>query len=176
MSGTNPTTPNTPEQNADGTIKNNPMGPILLGLMMVVIGVIMSISQFFSVHHDQSLIRNGESTQGIITEIDKHKSGKKLREYVTIEYKAADGTTHSVTESKQVNSIGFKNTDPASTPTVYYDADKPEKAVTLGWELKYVDMLVGGIPLGFGAILMIVFGIKLKNMPPLPIKDTPTAS
>lgn len=152
------------------------MGPILLGLMMIIIGVIISISQFFSVHGDQSLIRNGESTQGAITEIDERKSAKKLREYVTVEYKALDGTTHSVTDSKRVNSIGFKNTDPAATPTVYYDADKPENAVIIGWEMKYVDILVGGVFLGFGAILMIVFGIKLKNMPPIPMKDTSAAS
>lgn len=173
MSSTNP---NTPEQNADGTNKNNPMGPILLGLMMVVVGTIFSISQFFSVNSDQSLIRNGESAQGVITEIDERKSAKKLREYVTVEYTASDGKTYDVTDSKQVRSLGFKAADPNSTPTVYYDADKPEKSVIIGWEMKYVDILAGGLILGFGAILMIVFGIKLKNMPPLPMKDTPSSS
>lgn len=170
MSNTSSNGTGTSGQDQNKPAQNNPMGPILLGLMMVVIGTIISISQFFSVHNDQSLIRNGESVQGTITEIDKRSSGKKLREYVTVEYKASDGTTHSVTESQRVSSIDYKKTDPDMIPTVYYDVDNPDKAVVKGWEMKYVDILVGGLILGFGAILMLVYGIKLKNMPPMPMK------
>lgn len=163
---------------ADGGRKRryNPAGLLVAGFMLVLVGTPMGISMLVDGYADQRVINTGIHAEGTVTEVDRRKSGSKLREYVTVSYKAAGGQELTVTDSERVNTIGFKSTNVDSKQTVYYDPDNPETAVILGWNAKPLDgYLVGGGFVGGGAVMMAVSLWRIKKMPLPSTVDSTTA-
>ena len=166
-----------PGANRAGTVKNNPVGLILLGLLLLVLGGIIGGDMLVSGYSDQRVIRDGTRTEGTVTDVQERAGSKRRYERVTVTYRAAGGGEFTVTDSKRRRSIGFTPTSVDTRQTVYYRPDDPTDAVILGWDAKLLDgYLVVGTFGGGGALLMAVNIRRLMKMPPLPLKDPKTGT
>lgn len=131
-------------------------------LFIILIGIFIAGVSFLPYNIDRNLMDRGTRTEATVVDFKEYKGGRGSdQKATTFSYTVPDGATYIVEEKKA--SKGSEFPDMGSKHPVYYNPDRPQKAVVEGWEKKFgAGGVAGGIAvlLGTGLILAERFGPK----------------
>lgn len=143
--------------------QQNPVGAaIVSGLFLTFIGFFIALVSFIPSFIDSTLMKHGASVEGTVTQAEEQSSRGSDQEVSTISY-IVDGKEYSLEEKHAIDEwSGFVPTEEGTKVTVYYNADKPKKAVAEGWEKSAVVGYVAGGACGVLALFVVV-GTVIKS-------------
>ncbi|MCQ1952077.1 DUF3592 domain-containing protein [Arthrobacter sp. zg-Y238] len=123
-------------------------------LFIMLIGMFIAITAFIPYNIDRRLMNNGTSAEGTVIDFDEQSSRGSTTKVTTVSFTDSDGGTHTIEERAGVRTA---TPDIGSKHTVYYNPDRPDKAVVEGWEKS------AGSGFGAGGFF-IMFGVSLVVM------------
>lgn len=100
-------------------------------LFIILIGVFIAITAFIPYNIDRNLTNRGASTEGTVIDFDEQSSRGSTSKVTTVSFTDSNGDTHTIEERTSTRS---ETPEIGSKHTVYYNPDRPIKAVVEGWE------------------------------------------
>lgn len=140
-------------------------GAIIAGGFIFLLGLFIALVAFIPSNIDYRLVNNGDSVEGVVINIDEESGGRGAsHEVSTISY-TVDGKDYTIEEKQAMGKLnGFVPTEKGSKVTVYYNPDKPNKAVAEGWEKNgTTGYVAGGIGCALAVFIVASTVIKSKK-------------
>lgn len=140
-------------------------GGLVAGGFLVLLGAFIALVSFIPSNIDSSLVKNGDTVDGIVINIDEESGGRGAsHEVSTISY-TVDDKDYTLEEKQAMGKLnGFVPTEKGEKVTVYYNPDNPGKAVAEGWEKSgTVGYVAGGIGGALGFFVMVSTNLKSRK-------------
>lgn len=135
---------------------------IVAGFFLLMIGLFIALVSFIPSNIDAKLIKNGNTVEGTVINVEEHSSRGANQEVSTIAY-TVDGEEYLLEEKHAISKWNFTPTEADTKVTVHYNADKPKKAVAKGWEKSGLTGYVAGGAAGVFAVFIVVATIISPN-------------
>lgn len=140
------------------------MASIFASVFIMMIGFFIVVVSWIPSHIDASLMKNGASVEGTVVEVNEYSSRGANQEESTFAY-IVNGQEYFLKEKQAMGKwTDFVPTEEGTKAVVYYNTDKPNKAVAEGWEKSAVTGYVaGGVSVVFALFIVSSTLIQSKK-------------